>query len=261
MKNKKNKKQTALRRAVETRPSTVGWVIILTPILLNLFLLFFGGSIPFLQEQRSQEAREAAITVWQYGQELLRSGNSTLAHEQFNKALEIDPELTEAYVSLANIYYSRRDYDRAIDLLKRALSYDPPQKDLIMNNLGLLYAQKREYNKAIETFRRALQTGVNLEQVYGNMGSVYMQTGAFERASEMYKLSLESKPTLKSMYREMLYKVIVEYRDDKEHADACKSASRQYESGLSEVDLSAYDAAIVERFGRDKERQIGRAHV
>ena len=204
------------------RSSTLGWVVLSLPIVVVLFLLIFGSDISYVSEYAGKEAEDAARTVYNYGQRYLRDGNYQRAFNYFNEALKIKPDFAEAYSSMGQVYYRRGDLDNAIRWIKKSLSYNFPQKDLVMNNLGLLYAQKGEYSQALNIFEEVLSLGIRKENVYNNMGNVYMSMGNFNKGAVMYELSIENRPDIKSLYREMLYLTIVEYKDDKELAEARK---------------------------------------
>jgi tetratricopeptide (TPR) repeat protein len=248
--SKKRKKQTAEIQSREMRSSLLAWLIILAPLSVALFLLVFGDQIPFLREQSSQEARVAAENLWRFGQEKMRQGDYQNANFYFTKALKIKPNLAEAYISIAQIFFLNGKVDEAIATLNQALALNPPQKELAMNNLGLLYARKGDFDKALEIFQKALKVGIIDEQVCGNLGTVYMNLGKFPQAIEMYRSALKSEPTMQSRYREMLYKVIREYEDETEYASAWQSAEEQYQKGVPPEYYLAYDSDSIKEYAR-----------
>jgi tetratricopeptide (TPR) repeat protein len=79
------------------------------------------------------------------------------ALNDYNEALEIDPELPQAFNGKGNLYYFADRYDDAIDAYERALALQLPQPQVAHYNLGLVYeklgdpeAALRSYNAAVE---------------------------------------------------------------------------------------------------------------
>lgn len=260
-KSKSSKKSPQTRkpgkiRYQPERSSILGWIILAGPLSIILFFLLFSSKIPFVVEQSAKEAEDTAEKVWRFGQQFLREGDYQNAYGSFMKALEIDPDFAEAYLGISQLLYQSNQIDQAIQALNKALSLNPPQKDLIMNNLGLLYAQKQDFDTALGIFKQVLALGVRLEQAYNNTGNVYMSAGNYYYASEAYRLSLENKADLASLYREMLYITTAEFKDDPELKEAYQAAKQQFEQGVTPEQLAAYDAETADKYARSKLREV-----
>jgi len=260
-KNKSSKKspQTPKPEKVKhlpVRSSILGWIVLAGPVSIVLFFLLLSSKIPFVVEQSAKEAEDTAEKVWRFGQQYLREGDYQNAYGSFMKALEIDPDFAEAYIAISQLLYQNNQIERAIQSLNKALSLNPPQKDLVMNNLGLLYAQKQDFDTALGIFKQVLELGVRLEQAYNNTGNVYMSAGNYYYASEAYKLSLENKTDLASLYREMLYITTAEYKDDPDVKEAYEAAKQQYEQGVTPEQLAVYDSETADKYARTKQRQV-----
>ena len=256
MTKKKKKSNKTKEVRPEMRSSTFGWIVLSLPTIVILFLLIFGSEISLVSEYSGKEAEDAARTVYNYGQQYLRNNDYQRAYYYFNEALKIKPDFAEAYSSIGQVYYRRGDLDNAISWINKSLSYNFPQKDLVMNNLGLLYAQKGDHRQALNIFEEVRKLGIRLENVYNNMGNVYMNMGNYAKAAEMFGLAIENRPDIESLYREMLYLTIVEYKDDKELVEARKAALEQYREGISPGRTAVYDSIIVERFSRTVKREV-----
>ncbi len=80
------------------------------------------------------------------------------AIEALEKALELNPDIVQAWNNLANAYLQKGDFDKAIEtnlsLLKLA-----PTFGLGHNNLAVAYYQKGEHDKAIEHADKAKELG------------------------------------------------------------------------------------------------------
>ena len=238
------------------KSSILGWAVLGAPISIVLFFLIFSSRIPFIVEQSAKEAEDSAEKVWRFGQQYMRSGDYQNAYGSYMKALEISPDLAEAYISLSQILYQFGQIDKAIETLNKALSLNPPQKDLVMNNLGLLYAQKGETGTALGIFKQVLELGIRKEQAYNNVGNTYMNAGNYGYAAAAYRHSLENKASIESSYREMLYITMAEFQGEEEVADAWEAAKEQFEQGAGAEVLAAYDRETVDKYGRTDEREV-----
>lgn len=69
-----------------------------------------------------------------------------LAIENLNKIIEMDPNITSAYMNLSSIYRNRGEYDKAIGYCKEALKI---RKDVdFYYQLATIYEEIGEYEKA-----------------------------------------------------------------------------------------------------------------
>lgn len=255
--SKKNKKKTKKPAGFQApqKYSLLGWIALLGPILIISFLLLLGDSIPFLNKQSADEAKTQAELLTKYGKAYLKDGDYQNAYGSFMRALNIKNDYTEAHINISQIYHINNDIPKAIEWLEKALSFNPPQKDLIFNNMGLLYARKGDYNTAVAMFERALTAMMNSEEVYNNLGTVNYSFGNYSKAIHYYKLALENRPSLKSGYIESLRRAIVEFYDDREFQQVSKTAEKQLNAGISDDDLAVYDSEIIKQYGRSSERE------
>lgn len=237
------------------RFSLLGWIVLLGPLSIVLFLLMFGGSIPYLTAYSSQEAKKAAEEICRFGKERMRTGQYQAAHTMFMEALKIKPDLPDAYINISQIYYLTGDIPRALEWLQKAIALDLPQKDLLFNNLGLLYARSGDPGTALKMFERALSSGMNPEQVYNNIGTANLSLGNYPQAVEAYRAAVDNRPTVRSMYFESLRRVVVEYYDNDELKEVYKAAKEQLYRGVTDEELAVYDSVSVFRFGRSPNRQ------
>ena len=170
-------------------------------------------------------------------------------------ALEIKDDFIDAHIYISQIFFINNDIATAISWLEKALAFDPPQKDLIFNNMGLLYAKKGEYLEAIKMFERALNVGTNSESVYNNLGTAHFSSGNFLKAVEYYGLAVECRPSLRNAYVESVQKAYIEFFKDEEFAYISEAANKHLQAGITDEDLSIYDEKIFEKYGREPVRE------
>ena len=253
---KKTSKEKPSAPPVPTlRPSLLGWIVPLGPLLVILFFLLFGGSLPFLMEQASVESEDAAAVVCQGAEADIKGGDYQSAYNRLMYALQIKPDYADAYIKLGKLYYLNGDISSAIACLRKAVSLEPPQKDLVLNNLGLLYAQKGDYQTALGLFEQALSSGLNAEQIYNNIGNAHLSLGNYDQAVEAFQAAIAARTTLRSLYIEMLRKILIDFGDKEEFSEVYQAAREQLELGVTDEELSRYDSEIASRFARSKRRQ------
>ena len=82
--------------------------------------------------------------------------NPDESQKYLEKAVSVDPEFTYAYDELADIYYQRKEADKAVAAAEkfRQLSSDPEK---IKIRLAFIYVMKGEYTKANEIFKDVIK--------------------------------------------------------------------------------------------------------
>jgi TolB-like protein/DNA-binding winged helix-turn-helix (wHTH) protein/Flp pilus assembly protein TadD len=137
------------------------------------------------------------------------------------KALELDPELSDAHVSLAYVLLSyewdlrgaAREFSRALALnpnsatgrhwyshyfmaagdlsratqqMREALQLEPLSPSINIG-VGWCHYYSRQYDQAIERFRSVAETDPSIPLAHQTLGMAYQQTGRFDQAIEEYK--------------------------------------------------------------------------
>ena len=122
-----------------------------------------------------------------------------LAAQDFQDALELDPNLTKARQMLASVYAAQNDVTKAYQQLRDAATQDPRSPDP-PSELGTLYLKEGKLAEAEEEFHRALalQPGflparVGLAKTYRLMGRLPQ---ALDEASRALRDSPESPDAL-----------------------------------------------------------------
>ncbi len=117
---------------------------------------------------------------------LLRMGKVTPALAEFRKAVQLNPDYTEALMNIGAITLSFRDYDSAEKAFTKALSLKPKKKvksDALVG-LGVAYRGKRKFDQAMAKYKEALALTPNRSSVYYNMG-ILVQDYLFDAAKPL----------------------------------------------------------------------------
>ena len=121
------------------------------------------------------------------------------AIEDYNQALQLNPNYYEAHNNRGNAWSDKRDYDRAIEDYNHALRLNPDDHHAY-NNRGVALSAKREYDRAIEDYNDALRLNANYDEAYNNRGIAWRAKGDYHRAIEDYNRALRLNPHLHQAY-------------------------------------------------------------
>ena len=122
------------------------------------------------------------------------------AKEEFQKAISLKEDYSEAHNYLGTLYSDEGLWDKAIEEFDKALAnhlYDTPAVPLY--NAGWAYYSKRDYSKALAYYRRALQrepVTMLRPQIEKNIGLIYFDQSNIPDAIQHFKKSIELNPNL-----------------------------------------------------------------
>jgi len=106
-------------------------------------------------EIKKSTAFVKAFDLTTSGLEYYASGNVSAAGDQFNKALEIYPDMSLASINITRIYLKKKEYDKALETMNRAiLAY--PASDILFAFRGWTYMMMEQYGPAMKDLREAL---------------------------------------------------------------------------------------------------------
>jgi len=119
----------------------------------------------------------------------------------FDKALSLAPNFVVAYTAKAKVYnVDRQDYKKAIELANKALLLD---KDNYDGYISLAYATRNKayfenkhelYEIAIDYNKKAIEINPDFELAYNNIGSIYLMQNKYLDAKNWYLKSLKISP-------------------------------------------------------------------
>jgi serine/threonine-protein kinase len=136
--------------------------------------------------RRALEINPRYVTAhhW-YALFLLRMGRSGEAIKEIETAAELDPLSLVVNRNLGAVLYYARDYDRAIEVLRKTLEMDPGFSFAHVY-LGESYLQKSMYEEALAEFEmeRAV-AGEWMAEVETRLGAGYARAGHTDKAREI----------------------------------------------------------------------------
>ncbi|MBI2108958.1 MAG: hypothetical protein HYT93_02125 [Parcubacteria group bacterium] len=106
------------------------------------------------------------------------------AAEYFNKALGVDPNVSDAWHQLARIDFLRGDFDGALEKINTQIEL---HGDSLMSSYyirGLIYGYTKEYEKAEKNFLKFFEWDRNNWAVYNDLAWIYFQQGNYEKTRQ-----------------------------------------------------------------------------
>jgi tetratricopeptide (TPR) repeat protein len=155
----------------------------------------------------------------------LQSSITSRRIDYFNKALQLNPNLAEAYEKRAIHYYFQRRYDQAIQDYTRVIALWPDRLEAYRIR-GMAFLRKGEFDQAIKDFNRALELDPKLVSAYSYRAEAYRLKGMTENAIRDASMAINLKgdlPATASAYstRAKIYQQLG--RDDLAEVDFKKS--------------------------------------
>ena len=163
-----------------------------------LILLLAGcGQTPTAQPPTPGEPPTTALEYFRQGNDFSRAGEFDNAAEQYEQALEIDPQYVDAMTNLGVAYYNLGQLDKAIEQYNRAIEIAPDDAD-IRSNLAAAHVQMHqstgdpeELDSAVEQYEKAIGLNADLAEAHFGLGVIYALQGNNAQAIQAFERFLE----------------------------------------------------------------------
>jgi len=124
----------------------------------------------------------------------MQQGMFDLAIDQFNEALQINPNDPKTHFNMGGAYLGAKEYRQAETHLKKALALDPNFGDTYAQ-LGRVYAAVKAYAKAARFLEDGSQRFPDNLNIASQLASVYLDAGLHVRALDQYQHVLTREPS------------------------------------------------------------------
>jgi TolB-like protein/DNA-binding winged helix-turn-helix (wHTH) protein/Tfp pilus assembly protein PilF len=208
------------------------------------------------------------------------------------KALELDPRLAEAHVSMGRIKYHNWDWSGAEKDFGRALELDPnnldahffnamlfmalgrlpesvahiqkaeqldPLSSTVQSGFGRVLYRARRFEEAIPHLNRAIELEPQSPGGYGRLADVYEEIGQYAEALALHEKveALANRPVSRRVQVARIYSRMGKRKEARQLLDALRTTGRSY-SGLEQVyaALGDKDEAFRLLFRKPDERPI-----
>ena len=129
----------------------------------------------------------------------LKKGKVSDAILQYRAALKINPNDAKTHNNLGNAYMQQDWLNYAVSQYHQSIRLEPDFTDAY-KNLAIAYCKQERFEQAISQLRRAITLEPKDADCYSQLGSVFEQMGNYEQAISQYKMALKIKPNLAEAY-------------------------------------------------------------
>ena len=151
----------------------------------------------------AKKRRQHAFLLNIQGIKSAKRGLYKEAQNLFEQAINIAPDLPHPRISLSNLLLRDGRYSQAKLQLNKALALNPDKRTQLdaLNNLASVHFAQKCYDKAIELLKEAISVYNPDHEIYYNMGIAHEQLGNWEDALYYLRQSNAFFPTLKAQSR------------------------------------------------------------
>ena len=151
------------------------------------------------------------------------TGNTDQAQLALERAVQINPSLSESHTNLGNIYLKLDRIDDAIGEYLAALEIN--QNDAkTHNNLGNAYTKRGWLNDAVSHYSQSLKLAPDFVDAHKNLAYAYCRQQMFGQAIAQLKQAIDLEPKDAQLY----YQLADVYRQNND----CETAISQYKKAL-----------------------------
>lgn len=144
---------------------------------------------------------QAAIPFYHKGTSLLSQEKFQAAIDEYNKAIELDPNFVMAYIFRANAKLKTKDWDSAIEDFNKALSLKPNDISCTINR-GICKYENGDTKSAVDDFNTVIQVNPQNSIAYEYRGQCYKKLKDFDNAGKDFsKLISDFKDPLGYLLR------------------------------------------------------------
>jgi tetratricopeptide (TPR) repeat protein len=123
----------------------------------------------------------------------LRNRNYELAVELLKRVVALEPKHKYAWNNLGRAYLGMQKSEDAIRAFQKAIEIDP-YDEFAYNNLGLAYWRQQKYEEAVSAFRKQLEINPLDEFAHGNLGALYVEWHKYAEAVPELEKAASLKP-------------------------------------------------------------------
>ena len=140
-----------------------------------------------------------ADAAYNLGNAWARQGSFEAAVKQLQQALQMDPDNAMAAYDLGNVRARQGRFDEAIGDFELALRIDPGLAKAHYN-LGSLLGKQGKLNEAVEQYQKALQIDASYVRAYYGLGTALTTQGQLDRAIDSFQAGLRVQPNVPELH-------------------------------------------------------------
>ena len=117
-------------------------------------------------------------------------GNFQEAISYYKKAIQINPNLSEAHNNLGYAYQGLGKTQEAINCYQKAIQINPNLSE-VHNNLGYAYQELGKTQEAMNCYQKAIQINSDYVEAHNNLGHLYRELGKTQEAMNCYQKAID----------------------------------------------------------------------
>ncbi|HEY9864131.1 MAG TPA: tetratricopeptide repeat protein, partial [Candidatus Obscuribacterales bacterium] len=131
-------------------------------------------------EQNPNHVHAYFALAMAYGQ----LGETKRAIALYQRVIQLQPNLANAYNNLGCLLFAKNDYDGALEVWNKSLTYNQTETEnaLTYNNIGQVLAAQGKIKEAIQSYRQALETKEDFTLAYTNLAKILQQQNQHQNA-------------------------------------------------------------------------------
>jgi predicted O-linked N-acetylglucosamine transferase (SPINDLY family) len=126
-------------------------------------------------------------------------GEPIMAIKQYEKAVEIDPNYSEAYSNLAITLQELGELEKALKNFEKAFSLKP-EKMATANAISSILSEINDPNISINYYKKIIELSPALYIVHFNLGIAYQELNFIDKAINSYKEAINLNPEFSDAY-------------------------------------------------------------
>ncbi|MFC1633077.1 tetratricopeptide repeat protein [Patescibacteria group bacterium] len=123
----------------------------------------------------------------------LKSKNYDAAESSLIRAIGVNPQHIEAYLSLGQIYLHKGNYEDALNSYQEVLRLDDDNV-VAYEKLGEVFFKQEKYEDSIDAYRKAMRQEPEQPQLNANLAEALRKSGQAKKAVKHYREALERQP-------------------------------------------------------------------
>ncbi|MDZ4341712.1 MAG: tetratricopeptide repeat protein, partial [Candidatus Binatia bacterium] len=156
----------------------------------------------------------------------------------WSDVLQKDPTNSRAHMSLGRYFLDANDYERAKEMLEKAVQLAPKSSPAYLLR-GHLNSLLNRTSEALEDFNKAVALGPRSAYNWHYRAELYAKLGQFDKALQDYRVALSLKPKFTDAY----FRMAIAYLQTGENAQAMELCRKIWE-------IDRYDARAYKCVGR-----------
>jgi len=132
------------------------------------------------------------------------------AIEEYEKALELDPNYGYALNSFAYMYSDMGEYEKSIEYFKRYASINPNDANPV-DSVAELYFRMGRLDEAVAKYKEVLEIRPDFFQTYWRIGYIYALKENYQQALEWFERDIAAAPTPGARRTGYFWKAVLHY--------------------------------------------------